>query len=272
MVCFGRYINRNHTDFIDHCFVHIFIIMDGGVTVVTNPVVNVRLTSTLSSFEVERRFNRGISIAELKGKLEMIVGASASCMDLELFGVSDKFLQKMDDNDALLGSYAVDDNCRIHVIDRSGSQMNTFTDVSQVEKFEISDDAYDKRTDTARSFMKKHRVGKFNDEEMAKKKAELAARNEEQKAAAEAISVGSRCKVQVPGQPTKLGTVMYVGTTDFKPGYWVGVKYDEPLGKHNGTVEGKQYFECENKYGGFVKPLSVIVGDFPEEDYGLDEM
>lgn len=246
--------------------------MDGGVVVVTNPYVDVRLSSTISSFDAKRRFNRGISIAELKKKLEMVVGASASCMDLELFSISDKFLQKMDDNEALLGSYPVDDECRIHVIDRSGGQMDQFTDVSKVEKFELPDDAYDKRADSVRSFMKKQRVGRFNEDEMAKKKAEHAAREEEQKAAADAISVGSRCQVQVPGQPTKLGTTMYVGTTDFKPGYWVGVKYDEPLGKHNGTVEGKQYFVCENKYGAFVKPLNVTVGDFPEEDFGLDEM
>lgn len=59
--------------------------------------------------------------------------------------------------------------------------------------------------------MKIHKLGHFNEEDMAKKKAELAAREEQQKAAADAISVGSRCKVQVVGQPTKLGTVMYVG-------------------------------------------------------------
>ncbi|TMS07027.1 tubulin-folding cofactor B [Larimichthys crocea] len=246
--------------------------MDSGLTVVTNPTVNVRLTSTISSFEVQQKLNRGITLANLKGRLEMVVGVSPSCMDLELYSVSDKFMQKMDDNEALLGSYPVDDNCRIHVIDRSGGQLGEFTDVSKVEKFELPDEEYNKRTDTVRSFMKKNRLCHYNEEEVAKKKAEVAAREEEQKAAANAISVGNRCKVQVPGQPSKLGTVMYVGTTDFKTGHWVGVKYDEPLGKHNGTVEGKQYFECENKYGGFVKPLSVIVGDFPEEDYGLDEM
>ncbi|XP_071783803.1 tubulin-folding cofactor B [Centroberyx gerrardi] len=246
--------------------------MDGGVTVITNPTVNVRLTSTLSSFEVQRRFNRGISIAEFKQKLEMLVGVSASSMDLELFSTSDKFLQKLDENEALLGSYPVDDDCRIHVIDRSGAQKGEFTDLSKVEKFEISDDAYEKRTESVRSFMKKQRIGRFNEEEVAKKEAELAAREAEEKTAADAIAVGNRCQVQVSGQPTKLGTVMYVGTADFKPGYWVGIKYDEPMGKHDGSVKGKRYFECENKYGGFVKPLSVIVGDFPEEDFGLDEM
>lgn len=36
-------------------------------------------------------------------------------MELELYGVDDKFFGKLDREDALLGSYPVDDGCRIHV-------------------------------------------------------------------------------------------------------------------------------------------------------------
>lgn len=50
-----------------------------------------------------------------QSKLELVVGCAAASMDLQLFSSSDKFLQNLDDNEALLGSYPVDDNCRIHV-------------------------------------------------------------------------------------------------------------------------------------------------------------
>ncbi|KAG7278355.1 hypothetical protein CRUP_024600 [Coryphaenoides rupestris] len=162
------------------------------------------------------------------------------------------FLQNtLDDDDALLGSYPVDDDCRIHVVDSSGAKEGAFSDLSTVEKYEISDDAYEKKSDSVRSFMKKKRMGRYNEEEMAKKEQEEAAQEAKMEAAANAITVG---------------------TADFKPGYWVGVKYDEPLGKHDGSVNGKRYFECQNKYGAFVKPDNITVGDFPEENYEVDEM
>lgn len=46
------------------------------------------------------------------------------------------------------------------------------------------------------------------------------------------MKVGDRCQVE-PGE--KRGTVKYVGRAELLgPGYWVGIQYDEPLGKHDG--------------------------------------
>ena len=49
-------------------------------------------------------------------------------------------------------------------------------------------------------------------------------------------------------------------------GYWVGVQYDEPVGKNDGTIRGVQYFSCLPSYGAFVRPDTVIAGDFPPLD------
>jgi hypothetical protein len=46
------------------------------------------------------------------------------------------------------------------------------------------------------------------------------------------IQVGSRCEVAPGG---KRGVVKFVGQAEpLGPGFWVGVQYDEPLGKHDG--------------------------------------
>lgn len=40
---------------------------------------------------------------------------------------------------------------------------------------------------------------------------------------------------------SKAGTLRYVGATDFATGVWGGVELDDPLGKNDGSVDGKRY-------------------------------
>ena len=75
--------------------------------------------------------------------------------------------------------------------------------------------------------------------------------------------------VKIQGQPDKKGKIEYVGETLFKPGVtWVGIQYDEPVGKNDGSVDGHRYFTCEPNHGAFVRPISVFEEEqepFPDE-------
>ncbi|XP_053625789.1 restin homolog isoform X10 [Plodia interpunctella] len=56
---------------------------------------------------------------------------------------------------------------------------------------------------------------------------------------------------------SKAGTLRYVGVTEFAPGVWGGVELDDPLGKNDGSVDGKRYFECAPRFGLFA-PIAKI--------------
>ena len=65
---------------------------------------------------------------------------------------------------------------------------------------------------------------------------------------------GERCDVSGKG----LAQVRYVGLIRGMPaGYWVGVQYDERVGKNDGSVAGRRYFRCPPGHGGFVRGTRV---------------
>eukprot|EP00092_Neocalanus_flemingeri_P005057 GFUD01005438.1.p1 GENE.GFUD01005438.1~~GFUD01005438.1.p1 ORF type:complete len:255 (+),score=74.90 GFUD01005438.1:177-941(+) len=240
--------------------------------VVTSDLVNVFITSNITSFTSEKRFDKSLTVSDLKSKLEMIMGGSALVMKINVFDKEDKVICSLENDNALLGSYPVDDGCRLHVEDNSRVK-GEFENTAAVEKFELSKDEYAKKTDTVAAFLKKNKLGKYNEEEMA----ELAKQKEEREAEEKRTAVeggmvdGARCEVAVAGQLHRRGAVRFAGNVHFQPGWWVGVEYDEPTGKNDGSVGGKRYFTCQAKYGGFVKPNCVKVGDFPVEDLDFSD-
>lgn len=55
------------------------------------------------------------------------------------------------------------------------------------------------------------------------------------------------------------GTVRYRGAVGFANGTWLGLELDTADGKHNGTVQGRSYFECAEGHGLFVKSCDPCV-------------
>eukprot|EP00096_Caligus_rogercresseyi_P010563 TRINITY_DN389_c1_g8_i1.p1 TRINITY_DN389_c1_g8~~TRINITY_DN389_c1_g8_i1.p1 ORF type:complete len:250 (-),score=80.55 TRINITY_DN389_c1_g8_i1:110-859(-) len=249
--------------------------MEGEIRVITESMVDVFISSNINSFNSQKKFQKGITIADLKGKMELITGCSAGSMQISVH--DDKTRTKicdLSDDGALLGSYPVDSGLRLHVVDHSKS-VGEYENTVGVQKFELTEDEYAKRTDTVQSFLKRNQLGKYNEEELKKLEEEKEAQVESDKKLASSMKEGDRCSITVPGNISdRRGEVKFIGDVHFKPGIWVGVQYDEPVGKNDGSLEGKRYFQCPKKYGGFVKICFVSVGDFPEKDidFSDDEM
>eukprot|EP00435_Cladocopium_sp_Y103_P049005 s1461_g14.t1 len=72
------------------------------------------------------------------------------------------------------------------------------------------------------------------------------------------LTLGMRIKARVAKQDM-LGTVRFLGTTDFAEGDWVGVELEEAQGKNDGVVQDRRYFTCQAQHGLFVRPASCIL-------------
>eukprot|EP00397_Hematodinium_sp_SG-2012_P042642 GEMP01047211.1.p1 GENE.GEMP01047211.1~~GEMP01047211.1.p1 ORF type:complete len:122 (+),score=26.81 GEMP01047211.1:39-404(+) len=77
------------------------------------------------------------------------------------------------------------------------------------------------------------------------------------------IVVGLRCNVPLRGR----GEIIYVGQPAGLQRTFLGVKLDEPYGNSDGTfLDGVRYFETHEKYGIYIAPTEVDIGDFPPVD------
>lgn len=261
---------------------------------------------------------RALSLSTLVGSLLMCSISSFPLLLFVLFGCQDPF---------------------------SNARGGGMDDVSQVKKFELTEEEYAARDNTYRAYKKKQialdpnwkSIYQINSEKRnaQQREARRAAGYPDEKYEAPAsirarIQVGQRCIV-APG--ARRGEVKYVGVIPELANYevlndgtmppptaeeaaamaaaapapasapaaaaaaaaptdsptadaphtdvneaaaitiplvgeclWVGVQLDEPVGKHDGTVKGKRYFQANHHAGIFAKPSAVTTGDYPEVD------
>ena len=166
-----------------------------------------------------------------------------------------------------------------------------------MQKFELTREEYEQRGDTVKAYKERNKIGRFADAPASQRTAAPLPPD---------LIIGARVKVSLPPPSAsssspfpgtfatmalpqrrspspaaaaappdpkeayvRLGTIRYLGPTKFgttSSENWVGVEYDEPVGKNDGSINGESYFSCRMKYGGFVKAERCEVGDWPAED------
>jgi dynactin complex subunit len=55
--------------------------------------------------------------------------------------------------------------------------------------------------------------------------------------------------------------ICYIGLVDGHPGQWIGIEWWNQQGKHNGTLNGKFYFQTKHQFrGAFIREERIQFG------------
>ncbi|KAG9244589.1 CAP Gly-rich domain-containing protein [Calycina marina] len=237
--------------------------------------IPLQVTSTNASSE--RRISPSWTIGQLKAKLEPMTGIPPLSQKLCLKHGSGQAvsIEAFDEENTQLVSFPLAPYAEIHVTDtRAPGMRENYSDVSQVAKYEMPPAEYAQKTDSVLAWKKAQKLGRFDPAAPTLEQAKLHAFESE--IAKRGIAVGNRCRVG--GEDARRGEVMYVGLVAEIPGgagKWIGVRLDEPVGRNDGSLGATRYWGGDGagtaKYGVFVRPERVEVGDWPVLD-GLEDM
>lgn len=153
-----------------------------------------------------KNFSLDLSMDQFKQKLEMFVGTAPNFMKLELYDqTGTQKVADLDNANAKLGDYQPRGGMKIYVVDTDpNNTIKQLQDTTDVEKYTMSEEEYNKREGTYRKW-----------------KEQSKAANPPAATAAEEMpdfKIGDRCQF-VEGE--RRGTVMYVGPLEGQKGYWV---------------------------------------------------
>lgn len=259
-----------------------YVLQDTAAQVQSADTVRLRIShSNLRAVFPELRLSRSMSIADVKDKLYLHVGTRQAYMKV--------FLRKSPtdlpglallDNNRSIGSYNPSPaGDTLHVVDEdpfSSSKGGWLEDTSLVEKYRISDEDYARRPDNYLKYKERMRehdpnwtMSRALSTAQGQGKRDLGGesdtKNTDEATNCPAARIGDRVEVTPGG---KRGVVRFVGRDlpDLPPGWWLGVCYDEPVGKNDGAVKGIRYFEAPRNHGALVRPSNATVGDFPPLD------
>lgn len=247
-------------------------------------MVSINVThSNLKREMIELKLDLHMTIFDVKRKLHTHCGTPAVHQRL-LLRDNGQTLALLADDSKMLGYYSVESGMVIHVDDTdpfSLSRGGALEDVSLVERYRMTDDDYENRRGTVREFIREKKAidpnwtpptagmmtgNPWQRQERPATDGPATEENFDAESVA-GLEVGGRCEV-MPG--ARRGEIAYIGERGLEKGFWVGVRFDEPMGKGDGTSKGTRYFECEPSFGSFVRGKNVTMGDFPEEGFDDD--
>jgi len=113
----------------------------GQLSLDSSPWLRIHIvTAQTASAITEQKFAKDLTIAQFKGKLELITGYSSGSMKLAIETAKGEKRGEISDESRLLGSYQLDDGMVIRVTDPNAVDWNN---TDKVEKQEMDDDTYD---------------------------------------------------------------------------------------------------------------------------------
>jgi len=171
---------------------------DGKTKTTTTGWIRTTITHSLLGVRAEKIYDPNTTGEKLKEKLHLIVGTKPAYMKLELRGKDNAKICDIGDDTKLSQLPLKGNVAHVHVVDVDPQKsMLEFTDVSRVKKYEISDEEYDKRKNSFRTWAKQNLKGHYEKKEQEKQnKIEQENKiNAEEKKIAGDIKVGDRCQL-----------------------------------------------------------------------------